>query len=252
MPEQDSRQPNQDIQPTGEELKFLRECRRWNVDFGTIVETWSGIPTDNPLEPSQVPPSRQRWDHEIILNVIPAGSSVLDCGCGSGELLARLVREKNIYAQGIEIDPELVADALDNGVLAIQSDLDEGLVGFDDDSFDFVVLEETLQTVHNPLKVLKEMVRVGHYGIVSFPNFAHWRSRMQVGLMGKMPQTEALPYTWHGTPNIHHVTVNDFLEVVKQLNVRIVQAHARRGHEVTTLKEEDHLLADDVLFVLSR
>ncbi len=239
-------------QPTPEELRFIEQCRKLNIDLAPVVQVWEDMGHANPLEETKQPEDGHRWDDELIAEIIPAGSAVLDCGCGSGELLARLVREKGIYAQGIEIDPTLVAAALDKGVLAIQSDLDQGLVGFSDDSFDFVVLEETLQTVHNPLKVVQEMVRVGHWGIVSFPNFAHWRSRMQLGLVGQMPQTQALPYTWHGTPNIHHVTVNDFLDLCRQIKVRIVQAHARRGKEVGPLHKDDNLLAEEVLFVLSR
>lgn len=238
--------------PTPEELRLLAECRRRNIDLTPVVQVWRELGDVDPLDPEPALEHLDRWDHQLIMNIIPAGSAVLDCGCGSGELLSRLIREKGVYAQGIEIDPDLVIEALDNGVHAIQVDLDEGMVGFADDSFDFVVLEETLQTVYNPLKVLQEMVRVGHWGIVSFPNFAHWRSRMQLGLLGRMPQTKALPYSWHGTPNIHHVTVDDFLDLCKQLRLRIVQAHARRGTEIAPLADGDNLLADEVLFVLSR
>ena len=120
---------------------------------------------------------RSRWDHGLIEEHIPHGASVLDLGCGEGSLLARLMKTKGIHAQGIEIDFSLVLDCVTNGVPVFQANLDEGLAGFPDHSFDYVVLEETIQTLNRPRTVLSEMVRVGKLGIVTFPNFGFWRVR---------------------------------------------------------------------------
>lgn len=194
--------------------------------------------------------SEKRWDHEVIENIIPADSRVLDLGCGGGELLARLALDKNVRGQGIEIDPEKVFECVGRGVSVFQSDLDAGLDGWTENLFDYVILEETLQTVHNPARVLSEMLRVGQRGIVSFPNFAYWHIRLEIGLGGKMPVNPSLPYRWYDTPNIRLFTIEDFTNLADGAGVVIIEGHVLAEGDVRAIREDDNLFAEEVLFVI--
>ena len=142
-----------------------------------------------------------RADLEIIQEWIPAGSRVLDLGCGDGELLAWLRDHKQVSGYGLEIDPDNTARCIENGVNVIEQDLDKGLGNFASDSFDVVVMTQALQAVHYPDKILEEMLRVGKTCIITFPNFGHWRCRWYLARNGRMPVSEFLPYTWYNTPN---------------------------------------------------
>ncbi len=224
---------------TGLDLDSLKQA--WESEGGSF--TWGG---------SGSSPNGPRWDHELIQQIVTPYSHVLDCGCGSGELLSELIRDRHVVGQGIEINAEEVQLAVHHGVPVIQADLDTGLDGFGDDIFDFVILERTLQTVHKPLDVLREMLRVGKVVIVSFPNFAHWRNRLQLFLEGRMPRTPTIPYDWYETPNIHHVAIRDFKDSLQVIGAQIVEAYARAGHVVHRYQEYDDLLAEEALFVLCR
>lgn len=195
---------------------------------------------------------KYRWDHEAIFNLIPEGSSVLDLGCGDGELLARLMAEKKVEGLGIEKDFHRVAGAIARGVPVLHLDLDEGLTGLPDGFFDFVVLEKTLQEVNKPLFVLEEMLRAGRAGVISFPNFGHWHVVASLILTGRMPVTPALPYQWHETPNIHLFTVRDFLDWARSSQVRIERGLSWVEGRVLPFCEEDAVIAEEVLFVVSR
>ncbi|MDH5231368.1 MAG: methionine biosynthesis protein MetW [Gammaproteobacteria bacterium] len=164
-----------------------------------------------------------RPDFKLIVNWIEPGSKVLDLGCGDGTLLAYLQDYRYVRAWGLEIEPDNIVACIEKGVNVIQTDIDAGLSEFDDDSFDYVVLTETLQAVYYPHRLLKEMLRVGKHGIVSFPNFGHWRSRFQMGFGGRMPVTPALPNQWYDTPNIHLCTVKDFEKFCVDLEVNVVE-----------------------------
>lgn len=206
-----------------------------------------------PAPPPNATPSRpQRWQDKLIEHHIPAGSTVLDLGCGSGELLARLMAVKNVHGQGIELDPEQVYQCVERGVPVFQANLDLGLKGLLDQSFDYVILEETLQTLHRPIDVLQEMLRVGRHGIVSFPNFGYWRVRLSLALGGRMPVTEDLPYRWFDTPNIHLFTLQDFLDWVSAAGVRLVEAQVLSEGAVRGLQQGDNLYAEEVLVVVNR
>ncbi len=163
-----------------------------------------------------------REEQALIADWIRPGSRVLDLGCGNGSLLARLKLERNCAGYGIEIDRENIVQCIASGVNVIQSDLDRGLSDFDDDSFDYVVMTQTLQAVHYPNRLLREMLRVGREGIVTFPNFGHWRCRLQV-LAGRMPVTRNLPDTWYDTQNIHMCTVRDFEALCALERIEILQ-----------------------------
>jgi len=165
-----------------------------------------------------------RADLEIIRDWVKADSHVLDLGCGDGTLMQTLIKEKQIRGYGLEYDDLNLISCLEKKVPVIQADLDFGLSEFfDDNSFDFVIMTQTLQAMHRPDQLLKEMLRVGREGIVTFPNFGHWKSRLQLTLGGYMPVTRALPNTWYNTPNIHLCTVRDFERYCTDNNVRILQ-----------------------------
>jgi methionine biosynthesis protein MetW len=195
---------------------------------------------------------RTRWDHELIFNIVPAYSSVLDLGCGNGELLARLLNQKKVRGQGVEADPGQVAAAVTNGAPVYQSDLDLGLAEFKTKSYDYVILEKTLQAVHRPMVVLEEMLRIGRMSIVSFPNFSHQTVVENLVKTKRMPITPSLPYQWHDTPNIHLFTLCDLLDWIDIHRVSIVAGYAWSGGRQRPLKlPGDSTRAEELLLVLN-
>jgi methionine biosynthesis protein MetW len=193
-----------------------------------------------------------RWQEEIISREIPMGASVLDLGCGDGFLLERLMRERNVRGQGVEIDADQVFSCVDRGVPVIQADLDSGLHWYADKAFDVVVLEETLQTLQNPCAVLEEMLRVGTRGIVSFPNFAHYRVVVDLAARSRMPVTERLPYHWYESANIHLLTLRDLLDWTESSGVHIVSGYALVEGVPRELRPDDDLVAEEVLVIVER
>jgi len=164
-----------------------------------------------------------RADYTVIQDWIPDNARVLDLGCGDGSLLQQLYQSRNATGYGIEIDEQSIPTCIRAGINVIQSDLDEGLADFDADSFDYVILSLTLPAMRYPEKLLDEMLRVGKEGIVTFPNFAHWYSRFQLALRGRMPVTDALPHRWHNTPNIHLCTIKDFEALCDERSIKILE-----------------------------
>ncbi len=162
-----------------------------------------------------------RIDLKIIAEMIDDGSRVLDVGCGDGELLAYLQKHHNVDGRGMELSMSGVQKAVSKGLAVIQGDADADLVDYPDDAFDYVILSKTLQATRNPRAVVEQMLRIGRHAIVSFPNFAHWRTRLDLAIHGRMPVNELLPYSWHETPNIHFCTVRDFTDLCRVLGVRV-------------------------------
>jgi methionine biosynthesis protein MetW len=163
-------------------------------------------------------------EYRAILKWIRQGSSVLDLGCGDGALLDLLVRERSVRAQGIEIDEQAIYQCVAKGLSVFHEDIDHGLSDYADQSFDYVILNQSFQQVKSPDLVLKETLRVGREVIAGFPNFAHYQARLQIFFEGKTPVTPSLPYEWHDTPNLHFLSISDFIEYCRQRNIKIEKA----------------------------
>lgn len=195
---------------------------------------------------------RARVDYDLVGSLIEPDSTVLDVGCGDGELLAKLREDKRIDGRGIEVQQDLVLGCVCRKVSIIQYDIERGLGRYADKSFDYVVMSQTVQTIKNPEKVLKELLRVGRKVIVSFPNFAHWRCRMQLLLSGKSPMTRQLPFRWYNTPNIHCLSLKDFDEMCHRLGVRIEKRIPLVGTSASPVRVAPNLLAEQVIYVTSK
>ncbi|MCP5175714.1 MAG: methionine biosynthesis protein MetW [Moraxellaceae bacterium] len=163
-----------------------------------------------------------RLDLRLAERWIKPKSHVLDLGCGDGELLAHLRDNFAVTGYGLEIDEDKINDCVARGVNVIQQNLNDGLANFADNSFDNVIMTQALQAVEKPDKLLLDMLRVGKQAIITFPNFAHWKTRGYLFLKGKMPVSEALPYSWYNTPNIHLCTFKDFEILCQQLDIKIL------------------------------
>ena len=153
-----------------------------------------------------------RVDLLVVADMVQPGARVLDVGCGDGELL-RLLETRGVDGRGIELSREGVNRCVAKGLAVIQGDADTDLEDYPNDAFDFVILSQTLQATRRPRVVLEHMLRIGSYAIVSFPNFGHWRIRLQIALCGHMPHTDNLPYAWYETPNIHFCSIKDFRQL---------------------------------------
>ncbi len=186
---------------------------------------------------------------EAIAALVPAGSRVLDLGCGTGELLHHLQTTKGCTGYGVELDDANVLACAQRGVNVIQLNLEEGLAIFEDQSFDVVLQLETLQHLRNTEAMLKETARVGRMGIVSFPNFAHWPNRLQV-LLGRMPVTRVLPYEWYDTPNIRVGTYADFEVLARKNRLRVLDSFGIQAGQV--VRSLPNLLASMAVFKFDR
>ncbi|HCO10803.1 MAG TPA: methionine biosynthesis protein MetW [Gammaproteobacteria bacterium] len=176
-----------------------------------------------------------RPDQEIIQRWIEPDSRVLDLGCGDGSLLANLKLTKKVKGTGLEIDSDKIQTCVERGLNVIEQNLDAGLWNFQTDSFDTVLLAQTLQALSHPDQLIDEMLRVGRRGIVTFPNFGNWKSRVYLSSKGRMPVSKFMPHAWYDTPNIHFCTVRDFDALCKEKNIRILE------RTVVDLKHEGSL-----------
>jgi len=194
-----------------------------------------------------VAPGR-RWQDDRIVALVPDGAAVLDLGCGDGALLARLVAERQVRAQGVENAPAAVMACIARGVPVFQANLDDGLAGFADASFDVVICEETLPSLYRPLAVLAGMLRVGRRCIVTFPNAAFWRWRFDLALRGRVPV--AAGYHWHDTPAIRPLALQDLLDWLAQAGATLEGGLPLTRDGVRPLQHDDNLQAEQVLLVL--
>ena len=170
--------------------------------------------------------SGHRLDFLLVADMVEPGSRVLDIGCGDGSLLALLRDRKGVDGRGIEISREGVNACLTKGLAVIQGDADTDLADYPDDAFDYVILSQTIQATRQPRVVLEHLLRIGRRAIVSFPNFGHWRVRFDLGIRGRMPVTENMPYSWYDTPNIHFCTIRDFVELCREVGAQMEKAVA--------------------------
>ena len=174
-----------------------------------------------------------RPDLAIIAAAVPAGTRVLDVGCGDGELMVAL-GDKGVDARGLEIDAANVTTAIARGQSVVQGDANRDLADYPDDAFDYAILSQTLQTTERPDRVVDELLRIAPRAFVSFPNFAHWRVRLALLWNGRMPVTRLLPVAWYETPNIHHVTVSDFRDLIHARGIRVERVWHLSGDKPTS------------------
>jgi homoserine O-acetyltransferase len=195
---------------------------------------------------------RTRVDYELIESLIEPDCSVLDIGCSDGELLANLTADKNVKGAGIELDQDLVLASVRRGLPIIQHDVEQGLENYADKSFDYVILSQTVQTLKNPEIVFRELLRVGKKVIVSFPNFAHWRCRAQLFFAGKAPVTRHLPFKWYNSPNTNFLSLKDFDEFCKKLDVRVEKKIPLIKTRISPVRFAPNLFAEQVIYLTSK
>lgn len=193
----------------------------------------------------------QRADYACIEGLIEWGSTVLDLGCGRGALLSRLIQRKNASGLGVEVQQDNICECIDRGVQVVDLDLEEELSSFADQSFDYVILSQTLQTLRRPDVVLREMLRIGRRCIVSFPNFVYWRPMLQLLLTGRTPVTENLPFQWYDSPILHHLTIRDFEVYCREHRVQVLQSIALKEGRPKRLRFLRSVRADEAIFVIA-
>ncbi len=227
---------------------FLTATRRRNG-----VEVEGVCCPRHPTAPSRAEQAhRARVDYQLVESLIESDATVLDVGCGDGELLARLRQDKRIDGRGIELEQDLVLSCVCKKLSIIQYDVERGLGSYADGSFDYAILSQTVQTIRDPEHVLRELLRIGRKVIVSFPNFAHWRSRAQLMCRGKAPVTRQLPFGWHDTPNIHCLSLKDFDEFCGHVGATIERRVPLVKTRPSPVRLWPNLLAEQVIYVLRR
>lgn len=194
-------------------------------------------------------------NYSVITENIEPKSKVLDLGCGSGDLLKMLIEQKQCTGSGIDINQNNVIESIQKGLSIIQGDIDEGLKEFSDKEYDYVILNQTLQSTEKPDYVIEEMLRVGKKVVVSFPNFGYWRVRFYLFFKGRMPKSKMLPFSWYDTPNIHLLTIEDFFDFCKERNIKVTKSvYIKRGkiskNPLTRILT--NFLCEEAVFVIER
>ena len=190
--------------------------------------------------------------YQNVLEIISEGSRVLDLGCGDGSLLQLLRDKKNIHPFAVELSESGVSKCIEKGLFCYQADIDDGLSDYKDASFDYVILNQTLQSVKRPSFVINEILRIGKVAIISFPNFAHYPVRLKISFFGTMPKSKSIPYDWYDTPNIHMLTIKDFRKFCKKHNYHILcEKHfSRLRSKDRKVKIMPNLMAEYGFFVV--
>ena len=194
-------------------------------------------------------------NYEVICDHIEPESKVLDLGCSSGELLKLLKEKKNVHGRGVEINEDNVIKCIEKGLSVFQGDIDEGLKDYQNKSFDYVVLNQTLQCIHKPDYVIQETLRVGNKVVISFPNFGYWRVRFYLFLNGKMPKSAILPFEWYNTPNIHLLTIEDFKEFCRLRQIKILkQIYMNKARVKNDFihRSIPNFYAEEAIFIIQR
>jgi methionine biosynthesis protein MetW len=199
---------------------------------------------------ARLPMNNLKLEYRVIADLVKEGSSVLDLGCGDGELLTILKQQRDVQkAQGIEIDEQAIFRCIKRGLSVFHGDIDSGLSEYDNKTFDYVILNQSLQQVKKPDTVLVEALRVGKNVIVGFPNFACIKARFHLAVLGKAPITKALPYEWYNTPNLHFLSIADFYEYCRKRNISIVK-NVFLGDK-HTLKILPNIFANSAIFLIT-
>ena len=190
-----------------------------------------------------------RYDYEVITQWIEPGEKVLDLGCGDGDLLSHLIKERQVQGYGVENDPIKLQASVRNGINVIQMDLEKGLIGLEDGFFDHVIMSLSLQAIHNTQGILHEMLRVANEAVISFPNFGYWRHRQSI-LNGRMPVSDSLPHQWYNTPNVRFFTIADFDALCEMNGIAVRE---RLGFdEGKLILDEPNFLASVAVYRLGR
>ena len=199
---------------------------------------------------------KMKEEFKVIVNLLPKNTRVLDVGCGDGSLMHFLKREKNIEVRGLELNQDNVQECIYKGLPVIQGNAETELHQFPNQSFDYVVLSQTLQAFYNPEKVLNQLLRIGKSVIISIPNFGYWKVRTKLLFFGKMPVTKTLPNTWYNTPNLHMCTIKDFVYFVKSRNIKIFKSLALNNLNSSLINETNlgikNLSADLGIFLIEK
>ncbi len=220
-----------------------------------VLPSAAGVLPAVPARSDARRPTDIRVDLRLIATMIEPSSRVLDVGCGDGQLLDYLVRNRGVVGRGIELSQAGVNASVAHGLSVVQGDADTDLGNYPTQAFDYVVLSQTLQATRNPKRVISELVRIGRKAIVSFPNFGYWRVRWQLLLRGRMPQTDALGHQWHETPNIHLCTILDFAELCSAMGVKIersISLNPKGRAAVLQRGRMANLFGEQAVFMLSR
>ncbi len=240
---------------------FLLETERLGAFIASFLEASHRPTVDATVKSPSIQPRRQfsryeqarraRVDYELIESLVEPDSRVLDVGCGDGELLAELAWDKNAHGEGIELQEDMILSCVGRGISTIQYDIERGLANYSDNAFDYVILSQTLQTIIEPDRIFEELLRVGKKMIVSFPNFAHWRSRLQL-LRGRAPVTKLLPFEWYNSPNVHVLTLKDFDQFCRKYDARIEKRMPLIGSYLSPVRLAPNLLAEQAIYVISK
>ena len=191
-----------------------------------------------------------RLDHKIIYSIVKSGSRVLDLGCGEGELLYPLVRDKQIHAQGVELNDKGIQECVKKGLSVFHDDIEKSLREYPDHSFDYVILNQSMQEVKKVDCVIQDALRIGNRVIVGFPNFAHFKSRVMLFFRGRSPVTESLPYLWFDTPNVRFLSITDFRDFCVEKKIRVQEAHYLGQRK--SVHFWPNLLAMNAVFVITK